>query len=61
MPRFRSIPWTNPDQAPPVPPCTGNWVGNADGSLTPADEATARAAGLLDDDDAPDPAPHTEA
>lgn len=33
----------------PVPPCSGNWRRSADGTLTPADEATARTAGLWDE------------
>ncbi len=31
----------------PNPPATGNWIRAADGSLLPADDATASAAGLL--------------
>lgn len=30
-----------------LPPCGGSWVREADGGLSPADEATALAAGLL--------------
>lgn len=40
-----------------VPPCGGSWVRNPDGSLTPADDATAQAAGLLVPAPAPTPAP----
>jgi hypothetical protein len=38
-----------------LPPCGGSWQREADGGLTPADEATARAAGLIDDTPAADP------
>lgn len=31
----------------PQPPTSGNWVQDEEGGLTPADEATARTAGLL--------------
>ncbi len=46
---------TDPKNPPPcpVPPCTGNWLRGADGSLTPADEATARTAGLWEEPAAP--------
>lgn len=38
------------DQQPePVPPTSGNWVREADGGLRPADDETARTAGLLID------------
>lgn len=30
----------------PMPPTGGHWVRHADGGLAPADESTARAAGL---------------
>lgn len=30
----------------PAPPTGGNWLRHADGGLAPADESTARAAGL---------------
>ena len=36
----------------PQPPTSGNWLQEVDGGLVPADEATARTAGLLIEDDA---------
>lgn len=48
-----SIPADNPE-TPPNPPSSGNWIRNPDGSLTPADEATARTAGLWEDDSQPE-------
>lgn len=36
-----------------VPPTSGNWLRGADDSLTPADEATARTAGLWAEPEAP--------
>lgn len=44
-----SIPAPSPDDLPD-PPTSGNWQRNPDGSLVPADEATARTAGLWQDD-----------
>jgi hypothetical protein len=32
-----------------LPPCGGSWLRDADGGLTPRDEATARDAGLLNE------------
>ncbi len=47
---FRTIPGPADADAPPVnPPCSGNWQRLEDGSLRPADEATARSAGLFDE------------
>ncbi len=47
---IKSIPAPADPQAPwPEPPCTGNWRRLPDGSLQPADEATARAAGLFEE------------
>lgn len=34
------------DNPEPRPPCGGEWLRDADGGLTPADAATAAAAGL---------------
>lgn len=56
---FASIP-AHPQhpQQETTPPCGGSWVRNPDGSLTPADDSTAAAAGLLDtQQDAPQDAP----
>lgn len=39
-----------------APPCGGSWSRDADGGLTPADEATARAAGLWEEP-MPEPTP----
>lgn len=39
---MNQIPLTNEQN----PPTGGSWIRHADGSLTPADEATARGAGL---------------
>lgn len=51
---YLSIPATQ-DTPEPLPPCGGSWVRGEDGSLTPGDDATAIAAGLMP---APaDPAP----
>lgn len=38
----------------PNPPTTGNWIRAADGSLLPADDATASAAGLMPAESQPD-------
>ncbi len=64
MPIRRIPPSTDTDTGKPAelnPPCGGSWARDADGGLTPADEATARAAGLWDDlepaTQAPAPAP----
>jgi len=47
---IRAIPAPADPGAPPLsPPCSGNWLRQADGSLLPADESTARAAGLFDE------------
>lgn len=47
---IQSIPAPNPDELP-NPTSTGNWVRNPDGSLSPQDEATARTAGLWQDEE----------
>ena len=52
---IRSIPPIEGQEA--VPPTSGNWLRAEDGTLTPADEATARTAGLWDDEPAPEPTP----
>lgn len=38
----------------PNPPTSGNWIQEPDGGLIPADEPTARTAGLFIDDE-PEP------
>ncbi len=43
---FLAIPATEADPEP-KPPTSGNWIRAADGSLLPADAATAESAGLL--------------
>lgn len=51
IPATETQPW-------PDPPASGNWVRLPDGALAPADEATARGAGLWQDEPAaPNPAP----
>ena len=41
-----------------TPPAGGSWTRDADGGLTPADEATARGAGLwAEPEPQPEPAP----
>lgn len=59
---IKSIPAPADPEAPtPVPPCSGNWLRAEDGTLTPADEATARAAGLWEEPAAPEtPEPSQE-
>jgi hypothetical protein len=48
---FRSIPAPADPNAPYlVPPCSGNWRRLPDGALIPDDEATARSAGLFDEE-----------
>lgn len=42
------------------PPCGGHWQRDLDGGLTPADESTARAAGLWTDPEPEAPQPDTE-
>ena len=44
--QYLAIPATEADPEP-NPPATGNWIRARDGSLLPADDATAAAAGLL--------------
>ena len=51
---IRSIP--APAEGEAVPPTSGNWLRAEDGTLTPADEATARTAGLWDDEAPANPA-----
>lgn len=46
MTSYTCIPATAADPCP-NPPATGQWLRLPDGSLVPADEATAAAAGLL--------------
>lgn len=59
---IKSIPAPADTDAPwPEPPTTGNWLRLPDGGLQPADEATARAAGLFDEPPAAAPAPAQEA
>lgn len=41
----QTIPASEADPEP-APPCAGSWLREADGSLRPRDEGTARAAGL---------------
>lgn len=54
MPMRRIPPQTVDGQTvEPLPPCGGSWIRDAAGGLTPADEATARSAGLWDE---PEPA-----
>jgi hypothetical protein len=60
MARIHSIPCTDPD-SPPLPPTSGRWMRGEDGSLTPRDEATARTAGLFEEDPAPPAQPDPEA
>lgn len=51
---IRAIPAPlEPDAPLPQPPCSGNWRRLPDGSLTPDDEATARGAGLFDEEPNP--------
>lgn len=53
---IRAIPAPADPDAPPInPPCSGSWRRLADGSLLPADEDTARAAGLFDEPAEPVP------
>lgn len=52
MPMRRIPPNIDPATGKPVelnPPTGGSWIRDADGGLTPADEATARGAGLWDE------------
>jgi hypothetical protein len=59
----RIEPVIDPETGKPVemnPPCGGTWLRDAEGGLTPADEATARAAGLQWGD-ATEPASDTSA
>lgn len=49
MPIRRIPPVLHPTTGNPLemtPPAGGSWIRDADGGLTPADEATARSAGL---------------
>lgn len=43
---YRAIPATEADPEP-NPPTSGHWIRAADGSLLPADDATALSAGLM--------------
>lgn len=52
-----AIPVTDPERWPD-PPTSGSWQRLENGSLVPADEATARSAGLWEDPPA-DPQPET--
>lgn len=54
---FSTIPApTDPKQPLPDPPTSGNWLRLPDGGLQPADEATARGAGLFIDEPPAEPA-----
>lgn len=50
---IQSIPCEDVDN-PPNPTTSGNWQRETDGRLTPADEATARTAGLWQDEPQPE-------
>lgn len=54
--RFARIEPT-PECPEPQPTTSGNWIQEPDGGLIPADEATARTAGLLIDDATDDEPP----
>ena len=56
----RIEPVIDPETGKPVelnPPCGGSWQRDADGGMTPADEQTAKAAGLQWGDAPAEPIP----